>query len=99
MSSSFVNMPEGDELPGYTPAREPHEHLNTLLNRNNKPWMTLRLLSEAPVGSKFPVYFDGGMVRGSAQIDLDTPQTIRSVVVEVRVFLRCFHTLFLNYTS
>ncbi|KAF8606404.1 hypothetical protein BDV93DRAFT_604391 [Ceratobasidium sp. AG-I] len=79
-----MSAPVDDELPGYTPAREPHEHLNTQLNRNGKPWMTLRLLSDAPVGSKFPVYFDGGTVRGSAQIDLDSVQTIRSVVVEVK---------------
>jgi hypothetical protein len=74
---------EGEVLPGYTPLRESQEHLSSLPDRNGRPWVTLRLLSEAPAGSKFPVCFNGGAVSGSAQIDLDSPQTIHSVVVEV----------------
>ncbi|QRW17691.1 arrestin [Rhizoctonia solani] len=38
---------------------------------------------DAPVGNKFPVYYDGGTVQGSVRINLESPQTIRSVVVEV----------------
>ncbi|KAG8683696.1 hypothetical protein FRC08_014129, partial [Ceratobasidium sp. 394] len=75
---------EDEVLPGYTTSREPHEHLNSAPNRNGQPWLTLRLLSEAPAGSKLPVYFSAGSVRGSAQINLDSPQTIRCVAVEVR---------------
>ncbi|KAG8748109.1 hypothetical protein FRC10_008842 [Ceratobasidium sp. 414] len=75
---------DDEELPGYTRMREPHEHVNSLLNRNGQPWMSLELLSEAPARSKFPVYFNGGTVRGLAHITLESPQTIRSVVVEVR---------------
>jgi hypothetical protein len=78
-----VSQAEHEELLDYSPSCEPHEHLSLLLNQNARPWMTLKLLSEAPVGNKFPVYFDGGTVRGAAQIDLNTPQTIRSVAVEV----------------
>jgi hypothetical protein len=78
-----------EELPGYAPAsptspREPHEHVNSLCNKNSRPWVTLRLLSDAPVDNKFPVYYDGGIVQGSVRINLESPQTIRSVVVEVR---------------
>ncbi|ELU40112.1 hypothetical protein AG1IA_05858 [Rhizoctonia solani AG-1 IA] len=56
-----------EELPGYyapTSPREPHDHVNSLYNRNSRPWVTLRLLSDAPVGNKFPVYYDGGTVQG-----------------------------------
>ncbi|KAJ1307278.1 hypothetical protein OPQ81_001388 [Rhizoctonia solani] len=35
------------------------------------------------MGNRFPVYYDGGTVQGSVQIRLESPQTIRSVVVEV----------------
>ncbi|GAB1521694.1 hypothetical protein RhiTH_004791 [Rhizoctonia solani] len=75
-----------EELPGYyapTSPREPHDHVNSLCNRSSRPWVTLRLLSDAPVGNKFPVYYDGGTVQGSVRINLESPQTIRSVVVEV----------------
>ncbi|KAG8764354.1 hypothetical protein FRC12_008150 [Ceratobasidium sp. 428] len=76
---------EDEILPGYTAAsREPHEHLNSGLDQGGKPWLTLRLLSDAPAGSKLPVYFSGSSVRGSASINLTRPQTIRSVTVEVR---------------
>ncbi|KAG8693923.1 hypothetical protein FRC09_010175 [Ceratobasidium sp. 395] len=75
---------EDELLPGYTAAsREPHEHLNLGLDQGGKPWLTLRLLSDAPAGSKLPVYFSGSSVRGSASINLTRPQTIRSVTVEV----------------
>ncbi|CAE6514868.1 unnamed protein product [Rhizoctonia solani] len=37
---------------------------------------------DAPVGNKFPVYYDRGTVQGSVQICLESPQTIRSVIVE-----------------
>ncbi|CAE6520105.1 unnamed protein product [Rhizoctonia solani] len=74
----------GEELPEYTPTspREPHEHVNSLFNKNSRPWVTLRLLSDAPAGNKFPVYYDEGAVQGSVQIRLESPQTIRSVIVE-----------------
>ncbi|CEL55179.1 hypothetical protein RSOLAG1IB_01187 [Rhizoctonia solani AG-1 IB] len=82
-----------EELPGYAPAsptspREPHEHVNSLCNKNSRPWVTLRLLSDAPVDNKFPVYYDGGIVQGSVRINLESPQTIRSVVVEVEGVLQ-----------
>ncbi|CAE6427359.1 unnamed protein product [Rhizoctonia solani] len=74
-----------EELPEYAPTspREPHEHVNSLYNRSSRPWVTLRLLSDAPPGNKFPVYYDGGTVQGSVRINLESPQTIRSVIVEV----------------
>ncbi|QRW03767.1 hypothetical protein RhiLY_02766 [Ceratobasidium sp. AG-Ba] len=83
-SPPLAFLAEDEELPGYAPTREPHEHVHSLLNRNDRPWMSLKLLSEAPRESKFPIYFNGGTVRGSAQLTLENPQTIRSVVVEVR---------------
>ncbi|KAG9120385.1 hypothetical protein FRC07_004143, partial [Ceratobasidium sp. 392] len=86
-SPPLVLPAEDEELPGYTPTREPHEHINSLLNRNGQPWMSLKLLSEAPTGSKFPAYFNGGTVRGLASIFLESPQTIRSVTIEVRAKL------------
>ncbi|KAG8734318.1 hypothetical protein FRC11_006119 [Ceratobasidium sp. 423] len=80
-----VDALAGEELPGYAPTspREPHEHVNSLYNRNSRPWVTLRLLSDAPVGNKFPVYYDRGTVQGSVQIRLESPQTVRSIVIEV----------------
>ncbi|CAE6519540.1 unnamed protein product [Rhizoctonia solani] len=78
-----MSVSEGEELPGYAPTREPHEHVNSLFNRNLRPWVTLLLLSDAPMGNKFPVYYDKGTVQGSVQIRLESPQTIRSVVIEV----------------
>ncbi|CAE6423224.1 unnamed protein product [Rhizoctonia solani] len=80
-----VNDLAGEELPGYAPTspREPHEHVNSLFNKNSRPWVTLRLLSDAPTGNKFPVYYDKGTVQGSVQIRLESPQTIRSVLVKV----------------
>lgn len=67
---------------------EPHEHVNSLLNGDGHAWMLLHLLSDAPAGSKFPIYFNGSSIRGSAQIDyLYNPQTIHSVVVEVGMLL------------
>ncbi|KDN50750.1 hypothetical protein RSAG8_01248, partial [Rhizoctonia solani AG-8 WAC10335] len=84
-SETSVGNLVGEELPEYAPTspREPHEHVNSLLNRSSRPWVTLRLLSDAPVGNKFPVYYDRGTVQGSVQIRLESPRTIRSVVVEV----------------
>lgn len=68
--------------------REPHEHVNSLLNGGGHAWMLLHLLSDAPARSRFPIYFNGSTVRGSAQIDyLYNPQTIYSVVVEVGMLL------------
>ncbi|QRW03766.1 hypothetical protein RhiLY_02765 [Ceratobasidium sp. AG-Ba] len=78
------SVPLEDEiLPGYTSSREPHVHLTSIPGRNGSPWLTLRLLSDAPAGSKTPMYFNGGSVRGSAEIDLKSGQTVRSVVIEV----------------
>lgn len=83
-ASAENRVERNEELPDYATVTEPHKHLSSLFDRNGQPWMTLRLLSEAPMGNKYPVYYDGGTVRGSVQLNLESPQTIRSVVVEVR---------------
>ncbi|QRV89556.1 hypothetical protein RhiJN_17574 [Ceratobasidium sp. AG-Ba] len=78
---------EDEILPGYTSSREPHVHLNSIPGRNGQPWLTLRLLSDAPAGSKTPIYFNGGSVHGSAEIELESGQTVRSVVIEFKAKL------------
>lgn len=87
-ASAEAQVERNEELPDYATVTEPHKHLSSLFNRNGQPWMTLLLLSEAPAGNKSPVYYDGGTVRGSVQLNLESPQTIRSVVVEVQSKLR-----------
>ncbi|KAF8606406.1 hypothetical protein BDV93DRAFT_520706 [Ceratobasidium sp. AG-I] len=62
---------------------EPSEHAASLFSSNGRPWVTLSLVSNAPAGSKVPVYFSGDTVHGSAEIVLDGPHKIHSVVAEV----------------
>lgn len=94
-------MAEDNDLPSYTRtseqsvssptrrdsgAREPVEHTDSLFSSNGRPWVTLHLISNAPAGSKFPMYYSGDAVRGTAELILDGPHTIHSVVAEVRLF-------------
>jgi hypothetical protein len=84
LGASAGDQAEHEEPPGYTPIRELQEHVNSIYNRNPRPWVTLWLRSQAPMENERPVYYDGSMVLGSVLVSLETPQTIRSVVVEVR---------------
>jgi len=54
----------------------------------NKPWATLRVFSQPPLGAspghqKFPRFSSGDMIAGLIEFTLDSPQTINSITVSV----------------
>ena len=54
----------------------------------NKPWATLRVLSQPPLDAsprhqKFPRFSSGDMIAGLIEFTLDRPQTVNSVTVSV----------------
>lgn len=48
-----------------------------------KPWLTMRLMSNAPVSAQRPRYIGGEDVEGSVILNFEKPQTVSSVSVMV----------------
>lgn len=91
-------MPQDDdtasELPMYYPgsasgrssfsrSRTPVEHSCSLTTRNDVPWATLKVNSNASSPKYLPSYFGGQDIVGSVSLDLSKVDTIQSIIVTV----------------
>ncbi|EIN10023.1 hypothetical protein PUNSTDRAFT_143372 [Punctularia strigosozonata HHB-11173 SS5] len=83
-----------EELPAYgEPPRAPEpriptgsrreriEHTYTLTNRNDRPWLTLKLRSRAQQPTYLPYYFEGDEIAGNVELNLENEDSIREVAV------------------
>lgn len=82
-----------DALPEYAEAvpglrdpraeRHPTEHVTTLRDKSNHPWISLILKSHAASRNSAPNYTEGQPVEGRVVVDLIKPQSIESIAVTV----------------
>jgi hypothetical protein len=83
--------PVDDDLPTYTPrrhsstsSRSQTEHSYHLKNRNDQPWLTLRVNSQATRAQSLPFFFKDDTVTGSVDLNLVKSDHIQAVVLKVR---------------
>lgn len=63
------------------------QHRLYLKKNSEKTWATLRLVSRVPLPdakSKAPRFIGGDSVRGTLEVELDTPMSVRSLTLNVR---------------
>jgi hypothetical protein len=61
-------------------------HQWSLTNRNQRPWVTLKLKSRARATTNRPYFFQGDTLDGEVELNLERPDSIRAVEVEVSGF-------------
>jgi hypothetical protein len=61
-------------------------HQWSLTNRNQRPWATLKLKSRARATTHRPYFFQGDILDGEVELNLERPDSIRAIEVEVSGF-------------
>lgn len=73
------------ELPGYSRAepsstsREWPEHVYSL----DKTQLSLKVKSRAPSATNLPLFFDGDTITGSVEMNVEKPESAKSVTISV----------------
>lgn len=53
------------------------------MNSKGQPWLTLKVLSNAPASNYLPFFYEGEPIRGSVTLDRDKEDSIKSISVQV----------------
>ncbi|OBZ76034.1 hypothetical protein A0H81_03080 [Grifola frondosa] len=89
-------MSAGSELPRYERAisnsnisprasgpTSPVEHRYQLLNSKGRPWLILKVLSNAPTPNNLPNFFEGDAINGTVELNLEREDTAKSISITV----------------
>lgn len=63
------------------PPRSQTTHTFTLQSRNNRPWLTLNVLSWVENAANVPVFVEAESIAGHVDLDLDKPDSIKAVTI------------------
>ncbi|KAI5122160.1 hypothetical protein M0805_007059 [Coniferiporia weirii] len=55
-----------------------------LQGANKHPWATLRFKSSAPSDKSLPVFFEDQVVSGKVELDLQKPESIKSIAISIK---------------
>lgn len=83
------------DLPQYSPDQRPApaqsrsrvqvEHVYSLNNSKDKPWVILKVNSWSPSAKSLPMFLDGDIITGSVEISLDKPESAKGVTIGVSI--------------
>ena len=76
------NSPPGAG-PGTASRRPATEHSYHLSSSKGRPWLTLKVISNAPASNYLPSFFEGEAIRGNVVLDRDKEDSIKSISVQV----------------
>lgn len=80
----------GSELPAYyprhthhhhSPRREPTEHVFSLADGRNAPWLTLKLRSSAKSSKSLPTFFEKEDIHGQIELTAERGDSIQAITV------------------
>ena len=69
-------------------SRPPVEHRYHLTNSNGHPWLTLKVVSNAPASTFLPTFHAGETINGSVMLSLSKEDSIKAVSIQVRTDYR-----------
>lgn len=75
-----------EELPTYSTSdpNAPLTHIYTLRNKHKEKWLRLHVRTNTKIKGKLPRILGGQPVEGKIEINLKNPETIKSIVIQVR---------------
>ncbi|KAI0708548.1 hypothetical protein C8Q76DRAFT_799799 [Earliella scabrosa] len=62
--------------------RTPTEHLYHLTNSRGQPWLTLKVMSDAPASNYLPAFFEGEAITGVVSLHREKEDSIRSITIQ-----------------
>lgn len=85
------------DLPAYTRAaaseKAQSEYIASLDTSAKRAWLTLKVKSSAPSPNVRPVFSSGQPITGLVQLDLESPDSIKAVLINVR------HMIYILYVG
>ena len=60
------------------------EHLYRLTDSKERPWFTLKVISNAPASTFLPSFYEGETIKGSVTLNLLKEESIKAISVQVR---------------
>ena len=81
--TSDATLPSYGENMGYTATPTTVEHLASIKDKRNRPWLTLKVRSRAPSALTTPYILEGEPVVGTVVLDLGEDTKIKSITVKV----------------